>query len=437
MKRATTIAEMPQSFRPDPLTQDQLDEFYEDTIEIRTGHRGVSGIEDIYDSCHEVREHNAHLLMGHWGCGKSTELNRLAKRLKEDGFLVKPVFCKQELDIINIEFTDIAILLAEAVVQLAEEQNCPIKYADLKILQEYQSEIVKESELDVDAETELEAGISVETPKLFHSLLSVFARLKSSLKYKETSSTVIRTTIRKNYRNWIDAVNRIADQLTDPETGKQPILIFEDLDKGEAGKAFSQHGEHLSSLTFPVIYTFPISLSYLPEFRELEPYFQVFRLPMIEVRDIKGNRNPAGFAALRAIVKRRAELSLFAPLSGTKNHDVLDLLIEKTGGSLRNLFQTITDAAKIARRRGDPAINEETAGIALEHLQSDLAMSLSGDDYEFLRKICQGEHRSISDQPHLQKMMQAGAVLEYNGSRWHDVHPLIVDFLREIQVIKL
>ena len=286
MKRATTIADMPNSFRPDPLTQDQLDAFYEDTIEIRTGHRGVSGIEDIYESCHEVREHNAHLLMGHWGCGKSTELNRLAKRLTEDGFLVKTVFCKQELDIINLEFTDIAILLAEAVVKLAEEHGYAAKRSDLKILLDYQSDIVTESKLDLDAETSLEAGIEVETPKLFHSLLSVFARLKSSLKYKETSSTVIRTTIKRNFKTWIEAVNRIADQLTDPETGKQPILIFEDLDKGEAGRAFSQHGEHLSSLTFPVIFTYPISLSYLPEFRELEAYFQVFRLPMIEVRMI-------------------------------------------------------------------------------------------------------------------------------------------------------
>jgi len=28
-------------------------------------------------------------------------------------------------------------------------------------------------------------------------------------------------------------------------------------------------------------------------------------------------------------------------------------------------------------------------------------------------------------------MMQGLIVLEYNGDRWHDLHPLVEDFLRE------
>ena len=134
MKRATNILEIPNSFRADPLTQDQLAEFYLDTIEVRTGKAGVSDLESIYDACHEVRERNAHLLMGHWGCGKSTELNHLAKRLKDEGYLVKTVFCKQELDIVNIQFTDVILLLAETLLRLAQENDCRVSKADLKKL---------------------------------------------------------------------------------------------------------------------------------------------------------------------------------------------------------------------------------------------------------------------------------------------------------------
>jgi hypothetical protein len=37
----------------------------------------------------------------------------------------------------------------------------------------------------------------------------------------------------------------------------------------------------------------------------------------------------------------------------------------------------------------------------------------------------------IEDKPMLLEMMQGLIVLEYNGDRWHDLHPLIEDFLKE------
>lgn len=437
MKRATNILEIPNSFRADPLTKEQLAEFYEDTIEVRTGKRGVSDIDSIYEACHEVREHNAHLLMGHWGCGKSTELNHLAKRLIDEGFPVKTIYCKQELDIINIDFSDIMLLLAEKMLELAKEQQVSPSRKVLDTIRDYQSEIVREAKLDLAAELGVEAGVNVETPKFLQSLLNVYARLKSSVKYSETSSTTIRTKIVTRIGEWIAAINEISEQLTDAETGRQPIIIFEDLDKGETGRVFTGHGEILSSFSFPIIYTFPIARSYLPEFTEQEAFFQISRLPMIEVKRLDGTPNTDGYSVIRAIVERRAVLSLFAPLPDESNMDVLDLLIEKTGGSLRNLFSAINDAATIARRRKEELVTEETAEIALERIKSSLSMRLEGPDYPFLAEIYLGKHRGIADQKHLQRMMQAGAVLEYNGKRWHDVHPLIVDFLKEIGELKV
>ena len=35
------------------------------------------------------------------------------------------------------------------------------------------------------------------------------------------------------------------------------------------------------------------------------------------------------------------------------------------------------------------------------------------------------------DKEMLLKMLQATVVLEYNGRRWHNVHPLVVQFLQE------
>lgn len=437
LKKAYSLTEIPNAFRPDPLKEEQLAEFYEDTIEARTGVRGKSGIEDIYEACHDPQEHNAHLLMGHWGCGKSTELNRLAMRLRQEGFCVKTIFCKQELDVLNIDFSDVMLLLAEALLKMADASSYSPEPTDLRVLREYQAEIVKETKMDFSAENALEAGVELQTPKLLKSLISGFARIKSSLKYNESSSTTVRQKITSRISEWINAVNRIADGLTNASCDHQPIIIFEDLDKGDTGRVFSGHGEQLTAMHFPLIYTFPIARSYLPEFSALEAFFQIHRLPMIEIRLMNGERNPDGFQAIRSIVERRAELSLFAKLSAGKNQDVLDLMIEKTGGSLRNLFFSINDAATLSRRRGESQITQEAAEDALEDIKSSLSSRIDGKDYPFLVEIYRGKHRGFDDRAQLQRLMQAGAVLEYNGKRWHDVHPLIVDFLREIEVIKL
>ena len=52
-------------------------------------------------------------------------------------------------------------------------------------------------------------------------------------------------------------------------------------------------------------------------------------------------------------------------------------------------------------------------------------------NYEFLLNICKGNKELIEDKEMLLKMLQASVVLEYNGKRWHNVHPLIVQFFKE------
>ena len=55
--------------------------------------------------------------------------------------------------------------------------------------------------------------------------------------------------------------------------GKHPILIFEDLDKlnpEDAWKVFYNYAAVLSGMDFPVIYTFPIALSYDSRFSAME-----------------------------------------------------------------------------------------------------------------------------------------------------------------------
>ena len=77
----------------------------------------------------------------------------------------------------------------------------------------------------------------------------------------------------------------------------------------------------------------------------------------------------------------------------------------------------------------------EDAGHALEELKTSLTRRIEESDYDFLLDICNGNKERIKDKEMLLKMLQASVVLEYNGKRWHNVHPLVVKFFEEQRLI--
>ena len=78
----------------------------------------------------------------------------------------------------------------------------------------------------------------------------------------------------------------------------------------------------------------------------------------------------------------------------------------------------------------------EDAERALEELKTSLTRRIEKRDYSFLLNIYEGSKEMIEDKEMLLKMLQASVVLEYNGTRWHNVHPLVVRFFKEQGLIQ-
>lgn len=424
IKKASTLDAIPNAFRDEPLEPADLGEFYKDTIEMRTGERGVSPIRFLYRACTNPGDRKAFLLMGHMGCGKSTELNHLAAMLREKKYEVATIYCSQELDRMNMVYSDVILLMAEALVSIAEKLDCTPSKKDLDTLLHFRQEIETEDVVTKAAASEAEGGMNLESPKILSSLLGFFFSVKSSLKYNRESRTIIREKVEKRISEWIAAINNLADQITEKKSGKQPILIFEDLDKGNTWDVFHLHCEQLTATTFPTIFTFPISLSYDPGFSEMDGFFVAKRLPMIKTRTIAGDINTEGVDVIRSIAESRADPALF-------DDGVIEHLIDQTGGSLRDLFKAIDEAAFISMERDQESISMDAAKIALREVRSSLKIRFDESDYSFLRSVYQ-DHRRITDKAELLRMMQAGVVLEYNGDLWYNLHPLIAEYLKSI-----
>ncbi len=436
MKYANQISEMINAFMPEALKTEQMDRFYcSDTMECRTGDKYSSPIEDILEICQNPARQNtqnAFLLLGHQGCGKSTELNRMSEAFVSNGYPVKTVICSLDLDLLNISNSDLFILMGESLLKVAEESNCEIDEKTLDCIMNFWAEGMEiTASQEMEAAT-IESGISAGTSGVLLHLLDVFTKIKADLKYNEETRREYRKRISNRSSEWIDLLNHVADEISKKTGGKLPIIIFEDLDKlnpEDAWKVFDNYAASLSGMKFPVIYTFPIGLSYDSRFSAMESYFITKTLPMIKIETIKGEPFSEGIDVIREIVEKRTDLDLFEP-------DVLDKMIQYTGGSLRDLFYVINTSASRAVRRKSSTISMEDADRALEELKTSLTRRIERKDYEFLLNICGGNREVIEDKKMLLNMLEASVVLEYNGKRWHNVHPLVVQFFKDQELIK-
>lgn len=428
MKYANRVSEIINAFSPAPLAIGQMEDFYcKDTMEYRTSDKYNSPIDDIFDGCISPEERSAFLLLGHRGCGKSTELNRMSQRLISQGYCVRTVACGVDLDLFNIVYTDLFILMGEALLEIARDVGCRLKKDILDDIMGFWDEGTETAVSREAAEVCLEAGMSAENGGIFKGILNIFAKIKTDLKFNEEIRKEYRRKISVRSSEWIRLLACVSEEITRKADGKRPIIIFEDLDKlnpEDAWRVFYNYAAILSGMAFPVIYTFPIGLSYDARFSAMEGYFVTKTLPMIKIETIDGEPYQEGVEVIGEIVKKRADQGLF-------EGKVLEKLIGYTGGSLRDLFYAINSSAKRAQRRDSETVSMEDAEHALEELKTSLTRRIEEKDYNFLLNIYKGNKERIEDKEMLLKMLQASVVLEYNGKRWHNVHPLVVKFFEE------
>ncbi len=148
---------------------------------------------------------------------------------------------------------------------------------------------------------------------------------------------------------------------------------------------------------------------------------------MIKIRNWQQGAYQEGYTegvdTVKAIIGKRADLSLFA-------EEALQELIYYTGGYIRDLFRCICEAALRARLRKSSVIELEDARKALAVLESDINGRYGDELIGKMEDIYNG-NKHVSSSEEITVLLQNGAVLEYNGTRWCDLHPLVEKWLVE------
>jgi len=289
-------------------------------------------------------------------------------------------------------------------------------------LDSFFASIEKEEKIGKGVSIEINAEIGAGLQKI----IKLIAEVKSKIKNTSDEMITIRDKIIKRFSEWNVCIDNIIEKIKEKDNPKYPIIIFENFDKIvplENAIEIFKNG-YLENIRTYIVYTFPIGLSYDAKFRTITQCASPHIFPMINVKTKEGKKNDTGYDTIKKIIEKRAELTLF-------EEDAIDVIIEKTGGSLRDVFNCIEQAAKYTERRKKDKISIEEVNMALdEEKYNYLSRRITMKDYDALKEI-HTKKEEIEDKEKMLNFLEAHVVLEYkNGKRWHDLHPLIYDFLK-------
>lgn len=353
---------------------------------------------------------------GHRGCGKSTELRRLAVHPE---ILAKyyPIHftIREEADINNLDFKDVLLAIGGRIYRdyKARDGKLPVQLE--KELDRWRGKLMEEvTRVDRLAGFEVQGGLDM-----------FFATTSLKMKLEPATRHVIRQVIERDVRGLIQVIDDITAAMLAKEK-RMPIVLIDDLDKPDLStgrEIFYEHRETMLQPNCAIVYTVSSSLFYSGEMIEIRQRAPSVFLPNIKLhpRGRNQEKDKKGYETMREFVRRRMNLDLISPKA-------LDEAVRLGGGVFGETARVMRSAIQRAYRQ---------KRITMEHVRS-VEKEIRGE----YRRILTAEQRALMKDIHatnrlddpekVAPLLQFLAVLEYaNGDTWCDVHPALVTLLEE------
>jgi energy-coupling factor transporter ATP-binding protein EcfA2 len=373
-----------------------------------------------------------HILFGgHRGCGKSTELRLLAKKLhKPTLYYVIFVDSYKELDINNLHYSDVLLAQAQVLCQQLEKDGIDIEPVFLNRLQEWFMQRVNIKLTEQQLSSKNEAGVEIKAGLPF--LGSLFARSTNAIQYGSSQKEEIREAVRSSYSEFSSAFNafisHVEEQLNAAHKAKKLLFIVDGTDRlpsKEAIDFFIRDIHQLKQIRSNFIYCAPIHI--LSESGSASQEFTVYRLPMVKIAEKKStDYSSIAINKLSELICKRADLGLFADdkvmLNGLEFNKPLLELIKASGGHVRDLMRLMDYC--LAETLGHKLINSDVVDTAIKLLAAEYSYLIEPDDYVLLADIDAKDKSYLPTNEQSRRLLYNLALLEYN-SHWWQSHPAV------------
>lgn len=348
---------------------------------------------------------------GHRGCGKSTELRRIAVDPKIlSKFYPVHFTIRDEADINNLDFKDVLFAIGGRMYRDYKAHGRRLPQQLENELESWRGKVEEEIVRgDRYGGIEAQGGLDV-----FFTSIALRMKLEPATRHE------VRQVIERNVIGLVDVINKIAIAIQAQEK-KLPLLLIDDLDKPDLSAArqiFHGHRETMLQPNCAIVYTVTSPLFYSAEFEAIRD--RAIFLPNVKLHAQGQTRHQReGYKTMQEFVAKRLNTELITPRA-------LNEAVRVSGGVFREMARVMRSA--IRRARKDGRIELEHVRSAEAEIRGEYRRLLTAEQRGLLKRVY--EENRLDDPDKIAPLLQILALLEYaNGEPWYDVHPALVPLL--------
>ena len=408
--------------------------------------RGGKVVEDLKDniSLFSDGQPTCQLFPGHIGCGKSTEILQLKQQLEGEGFHVVYFESSQDMEMGDVDLTDILLAIARRVVDSLEKVKIKTEAKGFRAMLNgavkiLTTEIELSTEVDVPGVGKIEANTSGE-----FSLSMGIGKLSAKTKDSPDMRSKLRGYMEPKTNGLLDLINNeiLVPAISDlKKMGKEGIVVIVDnLDRVDDSPKpwgrpqteylFVDRAEQLRKLQCHVVYTMPLALRFSRDYGTLTARFMTdpIVLPMVPVVRRDGSPHQEGISLLRQMILSRVmpdntETERLNAINQVFDSiETLDRLCFASGGHVRNIMRLLNDALR--KQRGLP-VTLEVLEDTIRKRRNELVLSIDDEEWKLLRQV--NSTKKVVGDVGYQTLIRSMYVYEYqdeNGS-WFEVNPVL------------
>ena len=373
---------------------------------------------------------------GHRGCGKSTLLKQLAVEMQPNHAVILFSIADQ-IEMSAVTHTNILYAIAIQLLSYASRQKIKIADDIRETLLGWNTTVRKQVASEGAKES---IGIGGKW----------FEAVSLMLQQEKSFRDELETTFSKKISDLVQKCDRIAAAIQTAKKQQPVLVIIDDLDKLDLSLVESIFRDNVKSLFSPgfrIVFTIPVAAARETQIMSSLSSAGIVRPRIFPVAKFFSKADCHKFDAEPDPKYLNTSMQLLGKRipDGLLEQETARRIVLMSGGVVRETVRLARECCLecMVQVDIDPedetvAINNEILTIALRNLRNDFDRQIGSDLYKILITVYETAETPDACGAGFVQLLHGLMVLEYeNDSIWYDVHPIVVELLKQKQLIEI